>query len=266
MSTTTDKARTARAPRTPARKAVGWRAKTATMLGQVNCIIQGILDLNSAGMWAETEMLLDRAQTVHAGMASMIASTDPSRDDVRDESYELIALLRGAKALAKSEDVPDVLSDALDTAIGLLNAASGGDNPYLDGPRDDDDTSASPLKVVQAVPPEPEPEPAITKDTALSQGGRVAFDQMRRCTMEVAALAVAIRNVADASMASGTLDDCDEGYMLRAAAVRIHQLNSLLMSYFCEDTVTLDDASWALDRDHEHHELRSELSKEGEQQ
>jgi hypothetical protein len=147
-----DASRRASSPVRP--KARGWRAKTATMLEQVNRVIQGILDLNAHGMWAETEMLLDRAQTVHAGMASMIASTDPSRDDVRDESYELIALLRGAKALAKSEDVPDVLSDALDTAIGLLNDASGGENPYLDGPRDDDDTPASPLKVVQAAEPE----------------------------------------------------------------------------------------------------------------
>jgi hypothetical protein len=257
MSATTNKTRTnARTSRRASKPSTRWRAKAATMLGQVSCIIQGTLDLNEGGMWAQTEMLLLRAQAVHASLASMVASFDHSRDEVCGESFELLALLRGARALAMSEDVPQVLVAALDSAITLVDEASG-ENPYLDGPSDDD--TSPQLKVVQAA----QPEPVITAKTELPHGGEIAADMMRHCTFEIESLSHHIVDLAD--------EDGDAEHtptatlrVMRVAGLRISRLNSLLMSYLTEDTVTLQEAACCIDGDTR--KLSGKLELAGSQQ
>jgi hypothetical protein len=112
----------------------GWRIKAHEMLAEAGTIIREASDLDQGGTWAETGMLLCRAETVRSAMVAALLDIDSTRDSAQYESYELVALLRGAKGL---DVTPRAVRLLLQEAIELIDAATN-ENGYLDGPGADD--------------------------------------------------------------------------------------------------------------------------------
>lgn len=235
----------------PAASARHWRDLTAQMLAEVGGIIQAARDMDETGAWPDTAMLLIRAEDVRAGMTTGVADAFVPRDHMQGESYELMALLRGAKGL---DDTPPAIRLLLDTAIALVDAATSGPGCYLDGPMQD-----GPCAVMQQA--SLDQAPTLTRETELPDGGEVAASLMRVCTYEIDALGQSVVDHADAIQATGELMNNHPAYLLRAAGLRIRQLNSLLMSYVGDDSITLGDTAWAIH--HNYDELDELLAKEG---
>lgn len=109
----------------------------------------------------------------------------------------------------------------------------------------------------------PAPAPTVTRDTFLQDGGEIALDIVRRCTYEIEALSMQIITEADSCCTRSDTGAADR--VLRGTAARIHQLNSLIMSYLSgDDSVTLFDAAMQLDRTSSR--LNAELDRQGSQQ
>ena len=93
-----------------------------------------------------------------------------------------------------------------------------------------------------------EPAP-IKRDTALYLGGEITTDLMQFCTAEIESLSMQIVRTADAGRVTGMIDDLGMVCELRAAALRVKSLNSLLMTFFqgpLDSVVTIGDADFRL--------------------
>jgi hypothetical protein len=86
---------------------------------------------------------------------------------------------------------------------------------------------------------------ALTWETALPEGGDVALDFMRVCTWEIDTLTGGLVDVSE-RMRCATEMTPEFPNLVRSFAVRVAQLDSLLMSYLTNDSVTLNEARQVL--------------------
>jgi hypothetical protein len=87
--------------------------------------------------------------------------------------------------------------------------------------------------------------PTLTWDTELPEGGDVALDFMRVCTWEIDTLTGGLVDVSE-RMRCATEMTPEFPNLVRSFAVRVAQLDSLLMSYLTNDSITLNEARQVL--------------------
>ncbi len=143
-----------------------------------------------------------------------------------DALYDIEALLNAAHDVSDSEMWRGVLAGCIQSIDAAVDQASFIKNEFG----------------AAAAAPEP-----TTEETELSDGGEIAQGMMRRCTYEIEALCTQIARTADAAHANGEFEDIGIAYELRAAAIRVHALNSLLMSYHGQGGTTLLEAAVRID-------------------
>jgi hypothetical protein len=92
----------------------------------------------------------------------------------------------------------------------------------------------------------------------LCDAGDIAKGLLLRATYDTEGAAVTIlRTVGDIRTSDPDLSPIGQDRLnaIRSLAARIHQLNSLVMSYLSDDSVKLRDASFTINCDIEHREL-----------
>ncbi|RUR65876.1 hypothetical protein EJP67_02255 [Variovorax guangxiensis] len=82
----------------------------------------------------------------------------------------------------------------------------------------------------------------VTSKTQFSKGGEKAACMARECTFNIDPLADMLIQLADNQQMAQDLQAAPSPAVLRMLGCRIKELNSVLMSYLCDDGISMDDA------------------------
>lgn len=107
---------------------------------------------------------------------------------------------------------------------------------------------STPAPAGQSPEKAPEPFPALTWETPLPRGSDIAQSLLVQCTWDIEACCRMLVDIAEEMRASEDASDfmLNADMRVRTMGVRILQLNSMLMAYHSEDSVTLQDAHHVL--------------------
>ena len=82
----------------------------------------------------------------------------------------------------------------------------------------------------------------VTSKTQFSEGGEKAAYMVRECTFNIDPLADMLIRLAEDQQMARDLQAAPSPAVLRMLGCRIKELNSVLMSYLCDDGISMDDA------------------------
>lgn len=89
----------------------------------------------------------------------------------------------------------------------------------------------------------------VTSKTQFSEGGEKAALLARECTYDIEPLANMLIRLAEDQRMATSPEAAPSPAVLRMLGCRIKELNSVLMSYLCNDGISMDDAHTAIFHD-----------------
>jgi hypothetical protein len=152
--------------------------------------------------------------------------------------FDVEALLLGVIALERGTTFAEVAQEA-NIALEMVQRVIDQPNAFWLGSEAEE--RCPPAAALSGV----STAPALTWETALPEGGEVALDFMRICTWEIDTLTGGLVDVSE-RMRCATEMTHEFPNLVRSFAVRVAQLDSLLMSYLTNDSVTLNEARQVL--------------------
>ncbi|APW37123.1 hypothetical protein RD110_07885 [Rhodoferax koreense] len=168
--------------------------------------------------------------------AEMLNAEDP-QNTVAEASFNCIALLRAT--LVHPDGSFDIRRRTwVQHALSILNVMT---SMHMSGAKGQDYVPTL-ERAVQTAPPElasVQPPQAITRDTELVQSGDIALSIVSHATWDIEPLSDALLDVA------GELGGVEAG-LVRCYALRIKHLNSIVMSYLTDDSITVDESHQAV--------------------
>lgn len=225
-----------------------WVTGMLRILGKLSELARAAGQIDPGGR-SNTEVYASRLDLMAADMLEdhqnrLVGDDSLQTTDVSEWLFNIQAMVLSADAVCATEPQRAALHREILKAIDAAETMLDGDVTAADVeaiaasiPVSDDVEVAAQASQAAGIPR------TLTRDTYLQDGGEIARDLLIHCTYEIEQLSLAVVRVAD---------ECEQGperYEQRAAAIRIHELNSHLMSYIGgDDTVTLHDAAVRLFR------------------
>jgi hypothetical protein len=154
----------------------------------------------------------DRLLRIAADIASAAADEGLTGDDAEHRAFDIAAVVHAARWVP-ADSCSQEREVLIERAGKLLNVLAATDDALQLGGS------------------------AVRADTQLNASGLHGLSLAQRCTWDIEPLC---RHLVEISWGL-PIDDGDPG-LVRAAAVRINSLNSVLMSYLGEDSITLGEA------------------------
>ena len=84
--------------------------------------------------------------------------------------------------------------------------------------------------------------PPVTSKTRFVEGGEKAAEMARTCTWNIEPLADMLIRLAEDQRMASNLEDAPSPAVLRMLGCRIKELNSVLLSYLCDDGISMGEA------------------------